>query len=54
MHEWSEWRPYFWLGCARLTVMGSILLVDDEAKILNALANALRGEGHEVVATRRA
>src|SRR6476646_936050 len=30
---------------------GSILLVDDEAKILNALASALRGEGHEVVAT---
>src|SRR6478609_11723223 len=30
---------------------GSILLVDDEAKILNALASALRAEGHEVVAT---
>jgi DNA-binding NtrC family response regulator len=30
---------------------GSILLVDDETKILNALASALRGEGHEVVAT---
>ena len=30
---------------------GSILLVDDETKILNALANALRDEGHEVVAT---
>ncbi len=30
---------------------GSILLVDDETKILNALACALRGEGHEVVAT---
>ena len=29
----------------------SILLVDDETKILNALANALRGDGHEVVAT---
>ena len=29
----------------------SILLVDDETKILNALAAALRGEGHEVVAT---
>src|SRR3954462_7883858 len=29
---------------------GSILLVDDEAKILNALASALRKEGHEVVA----
>jgi two-component system, NtrC family, response regulator PilR len=28
---------------------GSILLVDDETKILNALASALRGEGHEVV-----
>jgi DNA-binding NtrC family response regulator len=31
--------------------MGSILVVDDEAKILNALAAALRAEGHEVVAT---
>jgi DNA-binding NtrC family response regulator len=30
---------------------GSILLVDDESKILNALASALRGEGHDVVAT---
>jgi DNA-binding NtrC family response regulator len=30
---------------------GSILLVDDEAKILSALASALRGDGHEVVAT---
>jgi DNA-binding NtrC family response regulator len=30
---------------------GSILLVDDEAKILSALASALRSEGHEVVAT---
>jgi DNA-binding NtrC family response regulator len=30
---------------------GSILLVDDEAKILSALASALRGEGHEVVST---
>ena len=30
---------------------GSILLVDDEAKILQALASALRAEGHEVVAT---
>jgi DNA-binding NtrC family response regulator len=29
---------------------GSILLVDDEAKILNALALAVRAEGHEVVA----
>ncbi len=31
--------------------MGAILVVDDEAKILNALAAALRAEGHEVVAT---
>ena len=30
---------------------GSILLVDDEAKIRNALAQALREDGHEVVAT---
>jgi DNA-binding NtrC family response regulator len=29
---------------------GSILLVDDEAKIRNALAEALREDGHEVVA----
>jgi DNA-binding NtrC family response regulator len=28
---------------------GSILLVDDEAKIIHALASALRAEGHEVV-----
>ena len=34
--------------------MGAILLVDDEKKILNALAGALRGEGHEVVATASA
>jgi len=33
---------------------GSILLVDDEAKILNALASALRAEGHDVVATSSA
>jgi DNA-binding NtrC family response regulator len=32
----------------------SILLVDDETKILNALAQALRSEGHEVVATASA
>ena len=30
---------------------GSVLLVDDEAKLLNALADALRDEGHEVIAT---
>ena len=35
----------------QLMTTGSILLVDDEAKILNALASTLRGEGHEVVAT---
>jgi DNA-binding NtrC family response regulator len=28
---------------------GSILLVDDETKILNALGSALRGDGHEVI-----
>jgi DNA-binding NtrC family response regulator len=33
---------------------GAILLVDDETKILNALASALRGEGHEVVAASNA
>jgi two-component system, NtrC family, response regulator AtoC len=30
---------------------GSILLVDDETKILGALASTLRGEGHQVTAT---
>jgi two-component system, NtrC family, response regulator AtoC len=30
---------------------GSILLVDDEAKILDALASTLRAEGHQVTAT---
>src|SRR5438093_13343511 len=30
---------------------GSILLVDDEEKILKALGRALRGAGHEVVET---
>jgi two-component system response regulator AtoC len=34
-----------------MTSTGSILLVDDEAKIRNALAQALREEGHDVVAT---
>jgi DNA-binding NtrC family response regulator len=29
----------------------SVLVVDDESKILNALASALRNEGHEVAAT---
>ena len=33
------------------SVRGAILLVDDEAKIREALAAALREEGHEVVAT---
>ncbi len=32
-------------------VKGSVLLVDDETKIRVALANALREEGHEVLAT---
>jgi DNA-binding NtrC family response regulator len=30
---------------------GSILLVDDETKILTALGSALRGDGHEVITT---
>ena len=30
---------------------GTVLLVDDEAKILNALASAVRADGHEVVST---
>ena len=30
---------------------GSILLVDDETKILNALGSALRSDGHEVITT---
>jgi DNA-binding NtrC family response regulator len=34
-----------------MTVNASILLVDDEAKIREALAQALREEGHEVLAT---
>jgi two-component system response regulator AtoC len=34
-----------------MTATGSVLLVDDEAKIRTALAQALREEGHEVVAT---
>src|SRR5688572_10426777 len=29
---------------------GAILLVDDETKILNALASAIRADGHDVVA----
>src|SRR5919106_1276125 len=33
-----------------MPIRGSILLVDDEAKILNALASAIRADGHEVVA----
>ena len=33
---------------------GSILLVDDEEKILKALSRALRDAGHEVVETTRA
>jgi DNA-binding NtrC family response regulator len=33
---------------------GTILVVDDESKILNALAAALRKDGHEVVATASA
>src|SRR3954453_6970924 len=34
-----------------MTPNASILLVDDEAKILAALARALKSEGHEVTAT---
>ncbi|HEY7057188.1 MAG TPA: sigma-54 dependent transcriptional regulator [Vicinamibacterales bacterium] len=34
-----------------MTAHGTILLVDDEAKIRNALAQAIREEGHEVLAT---
>jgi DNA-binding NtrC family response regulator len=37
-----------------MATRGSIILVDDEAKIRNALAAALREEGHEVVATASA
>ena len=32
-----------------MTVRGSILLVDDEERILKTLGRALRDEGHEVV-----
>jgi DNA-binding NtrC family response regulator len=34
-----------------MTIRGSILLVDDEEKILKALGRALRGAGHEVIET---
>ncbi len=34
--------------------LGSILLVDDEEKILKALGRALRDAGHEVTVTARA
>jgi DNA-binding NtrC family response regulator len=37
-----------------VTSSGAILLVDDETKILNALASALRGDGHEVVTSSSA
>jgi DNA-binding NtrC family response regulator len=37
-----------------MNVRGAILLVDDEEKILRALARGLREEGHEVVATTSA
>jgi DNA-binding NtrC family response regulator len=37
-----------------VSVRGSILLVDDEERILKNLGRALRDEGHEVVATTRA
>ena len=33
-----------------MSVRGSVLLVDDETKILNALASAVRADGHDVVA----
>ena len=33
-----------------MVTRGLVLLVDDEAKILNALASAVRADGHEVVA----
>jgi DNA-binding NtrC family response regulator len=33
-----------------MATRGLVLLVDDEAKILNALASAVRADGHEVVA----
>ena len=33
-----------------MSVRGSVLLVDDETKILNALASAVRADGQDVVA----
>src|SRR5918999_2067943 len=33
-----------------MPIRGAILVVDDEAKLLNALASAIRADGHEVVA----
>ena len=35
-----------------MTPSGSILLVDDEEKILKTLGRALRGEGHRVTEAR--
>jgi len=40
-------------GEALVAPRGSILLVDDEEKILKSLGRALRDEGHEVVESRR-
>src|SRR5512139_486882 len=37
-----------------MTIRGSILLADDEEKILKTLGRVLRDEGHEVVETTRA
>src|SRR5712671_3974558 len=34
-----------------MTIRGSILLVDDEEKILKALGRALRTDGHELIET---
>src|SRR5512146_1288347 len=44
------------LSTARLAMTrhGSILLVDDEEKILKTLGRVLRDDGHEVVEARRA
>ena len=38
----------------RLTMAGSILLADDEEKILKTLGRALRDDGHDVVTTSNA
>jgi len=46
--DFGSWELELAVELISPTVTGSILLVDDEAKILRALGNALRAEGHQV------